>query len=312
MSKAKLDEYGLVAQRPNALDSSMVKDFLKCESYFYLRHILGMARKYLPYEHTIKFDWGTAWHKVMENYLKAKIDGGDGHDMMVAGLLTIEETFPDYITPENDKHGRSKDRMIEQFLAYHERYFKADKKWEVLRTEQYFHVYSEEDDLEYCGRMDGILRNTRTGELIVLDFKTSSSMGPSYFPSHEMGFQFPGYVWAANLISTEDIDKIMVDVMYTLKTTFDFFRRTFRYDKVARSEWAITMRRIVARINYMLDNHLYDPSAWIQNRGQCGVYGMCEFAEIHGQSPKGDARLRMLSKGYMVQRWDPSYTDEVD
>lgn len=303
-----LEEFGLNPKAPVAYDSSMLKDFVDCPSKFYLRHILGLRRRHTDPKDSAKFDWGTCWHHVIEAYHRESDPPEEGN--LVAALETLEDKYPEAITPASDKYKRSKERMIKQLFEYDKRFKSQNSELEILRHEQFFDVYNEEEDLRWIGRIDSLRRRKRDGRIVVWDYKTSSSMGPLYFDQHELGFQFPGYVWAANQMFTEEVQEITVDVMYTISRSYDFFRRTFRYDAYRRKEWVNNVKMIVAEINRLVENHLYEPDKWIKNWNECTRYGRCSFFDVHNIHPKGDTRLKILTNDYVEDRWDPRNLDD--
>jgi RecB family exonuclease len=304
VSKDLLAQYGLRAIPPEAIDSSMLKDFIDCPSQFYLRHILGLRRKRRPLTDIAKFDWGTCWHKVMEDYWKTRIVQPE--IAMGVALASLNTHYPEAIRPDTDKHGRSKERMIKMLFDYIEKIAdEIDDIYETIRFEQFFDVFHEELGIRWCGRMDKWRRKRKTGELVIWDYKTTSAMGQTYFEQHEYGFQFPGYVWAANQISTSPVREAVIEVLYTLKASHQFYRRSFPYNTTALAEWTKNVKLILDQINYMIEHHLYEPQAWIQNRNHCTRWGMCTFTDIHFIPPEGDVRLRILEEDFTEDRWDP-------
>lgn len=293
-----LHRHGLRPIRPEVIDSSMLKDFVDCESFFYLRHVLGLKKRYRAKADDAKFDWGTCWHGAQEVLWKT----GDP----VKALEYINLEFPDSVDPNSDRHKRSKDRMLKQFLEYYERFYdELNDEYELLRTEQFFDVYSDKHDLRWCGRIDKIRRRRRNGKIVIWDYKTASVMGPNYFNQHEFGFQFPGYTWAGNEMFTEPVEEVCLDVMYTLSASHEFFRRTFRYTPHQLGEWVRNVKMILDRMNYMMDNFLDQPEMWVKNWQHCTRYGQCMFTDIHFLAPIGDSRLSVLENDYYEERWDP-------
>lgn len=287
-------------RRPEVIDSSMLKDFINCPSYFYLRHILGLRKKFPPGTGEAKFDWGTCWHHVMQAYTSNEFS-------QEAGLIALEKHYPAYITPTTDKKKRSKSRMIEAFFGYVDKYREGDlRDFEILRQEQFFDVYDEDQDLRWCGRIDDILRRTRNKRILVRDYKTSSAMGPNYFNQHELGFQFPGYVWAADhMFAGEQVVEIMIDVMYMITASHDFFRKTFRYPAPRLNEWVRNVNWWTDKLWHLIDNHLDDPTQWGLNWNHCTNYGQCDFFPVHSLTPEGSSRLNVLQADYVVDYWDP-------
>jgi hypothetical protein len=277
----------------------MLKTFMDCPSKFYLRYILGLVRAYKDHSDAAKFDWGTCWHHVMEAYYSNDLS-------LKHGLVAMETNYPAYITPTQDKYNRSKERMAEAFFAYDDKWRSQNEEYDILRNEQFFDVYSEEEDLRWAGRVDQIRRRKRTKKLRVWDHKTASAMGDLYFTSHELGFQFPGYVWSTDQVTPgEVVEEITVDVMYMISKTTDFFRRTFRFDAFRKAEWIRNVKGILSRMNYMMDNHIYNPGAWDLNWNECTRYGACTYLGVHNTAPRGDTRLRVLSNDFKIMRWDP-------
>jgi RecB family exonuclease len=304
MSAEVLSRYGLHPRTPEVIDSSMLRDFMDCPSMFYLRHVLGLKKKYRTKQEDAKFDWGTAWHGLQEAYWAAAIRDLDNPGILA--LTWLNQNFPDSVDPATDKHGRSKERMVKMFFEYLENKVpEINDQYETLRLEQFFDVFNEELGFRWAGRIDKIRKNRRNGKIVIWDYKTASAMGPNYFDALEHGFQFPGYVWGANEIFTEPVEEIVADVLYTLKASHQFFRRTFRYTPQEQAEWLTNTRSIVNRMRFMLDNYLDQPEKWEQNRQECTRYGACQFTDIHFVAPIGDTRLRILENDYTEDRWDP-------
>ena len=293
-----LEDYGLRPQRIEVIDSSMLNDYVNCPSYFYLRHILGQLKKIFNPDRQAPLDWGTVWHRVMEVYSKTRDS--------TAALVQLEP-WPSTVMAETDKHGRSKARMAEIFFDYVEQFGEADAlEFDILREEQYFDVYDEEVGLRWCGRIDGIRRRKRNRKVVVWDHKGTSKMGADYFDQYEHSFQLPGYVWAAQHMLTDPIDQLMLDVVYTLKGSHDFFRRTMPYGPERLAEWVGQVKIWVKEIHFMQDNYLEQPEMWKKSYTECTRYGRCQFADVHFAPPTRDTRLRILQRDYHEHRWDPS------
>lgn len=226
---------------------------------------------------------------------------------MVKALEALEEIFPSYVTPDQDKYKRGKDRMIKAFFDYLDKWQSNLESLEILRHEQFFDVTSEKDGLRWCGRIDSVRRRKKTGAYVVWDYKTSSVMGPMYFDQHEVGFQFPGYVWAVDQMmgGNGEVKEITIDVMYMVTKTMNLRQKTFRYDSSRISEWVHNVKGWIDIIMKLQDSSLYDPEAWGKNWNECTRYGRCQFFDVHAITPKGNARLNILRHSYKVDRWEP-------
>ena len=70
-------------------------------------------------------------------------------------------------------------------------------------------------------------------------------MGGLYFDGHEIGFQFPGYVWSSGKLFGEPVFEICVDVAYMISASFKLQRKTFRYDQARINEWIRNVKNII-------------------------------------------------------------------
>lgn len=296
-----LESYGLRPEFPEVIDSSMLRDFVDCPSLFYLRHVLGLKKRWRIPTAEAHFDWGTMWHALMET-----LDKTNDPNKALAKL----SDFPDSLG-SNDPKGRTVQRMAKMFFEYVKTYREDDlNNFEFLRGEQFFDVYNEELNLRWAGRVDKVSRRVRNGKVVVWDYKTSSRMGDSYFDTHYHGFQMPGYVWAMNQVFTDPVEEVTVDVAYCVKTKFEFFRRTFRYTPHEIAEWVNNTKLILEQMQELGEKHLHEPDKWIKNWNHCTRWGTCQFADVHWTPPIGDTRLRILRDDYREERWDPRVEED--
>lgn len=302
-----LEQYGLHPQRVEVFDASMLSEFAKCPSKFYLRYILGLKpRMDLGNPNLV---WGTLWHNLMYKWW-------DSFDREAA--LSAVEPWPEQLLNADDKKGRTHDRMIMCFDKYVEKYHTHDmKSMEVLRREQYFDIDCGEDDdcplggcgLRWCGRMDKLVKvGTHLGPV---DYKTTGALGKHYWDRYKYGFQIPGYVWAAVHLTNSEVRSAWLDVLYVLKASEDLYRRELMYSNLYLQEWVKNTKRVIADATKLMDSSLDDPEAWRQNREECTVYSLCEFADVHfSPNFQGTSRYRILGQDYVEERWDPSAIGE--
>jgi CRISPR/Cas system-associated exonuclease Cas4 (RecB family) len=299
MKIEEIEALGFTPRFPEVIDSSMLSDFARCPSMFYLRHVLGVRRKSSAGREAL--DWGSKWHELLEEWWKAAQEGLSPQAAAVKAITVALAEWPESIVGETDRHGRTRERMAKLFLRYVERYAEEDLKHDILRAEQFFDFEDETLGLRWCGRMDQVRRIR--GKIRGWDFKTTSMMGPNYFDTYEYSFQLPGYVIALSQIMTEPVDGIVLDVLYTLKSSDDFFRRTIKYSPERLAEWVSNTKQYLSDMYRMRDSILRDPEAWHKNWTNCTLYAGCQFRSIHFFEP--DSRARILADEYYEDRWDP-------
>lgn len=306
------------ARFPDCIDATMLSAFTKCPSYFYLRYVLGLEKRDQEGSATAGRDWGSVWHQISDTLIKT----GSAEE-----ALSRIEPWPEHITPDLDRHGRSKQRMIRIFFDYLDRWEADARKYEIVRSEQFFQVeiplvhdvinrvtqVNDRRSFEWCGRMDRIARNRETGDLFVWDQKTTSYLTSVYLPQLEFGYQIPGYVVSAEQLTTEPVEKALVDVLHTLKNEHKFLRQTFRYSEARKREWKENTWRILQEMYRLRDHHLHEPEAWAKHWNRCtDFFKPCQFSDVHWLTADGDTRLRILDSEYEERRWDPATTPEEE
>lgn len=302
-----LDEYGLTADLPEYLDSSMLKDFADCPSKFYLRHVLGLRPK--GQEEPSYFAWGNMWHEVMFTFHHNR--------NLTEALDVLEEQWPHEILHEHEKKARTQERMRRLLFEYAEKYDKKDTtEWNTLHREQVFELWCPPDesscpfggcDLRWSGRIDRVVERVPVNKVVVWDYKTSSRDTRNYYDEHKYGFQMPGYIWAAiHLTTQEDIAGVVIDRLYATKTKDWMERREIRLTDYHIKDWLDNVKRLRDEIHFMWENYPEDPEAWTKNKNECYRYNGCMFTGVHELPPIRDTRYRSLENDFVEDRWDPA------
>jgi len=306
-----LKDYGLTPTFPPVLDATMVKDFMFCPSYFYLRRVLGLVKKKYDLIEDAGRDWGSMWHKLLETYNGSIANGMSVAEATDAALVHLSP-WPNSLVGETDRHGRTQMRMAEIFFNYIETFGVQDLKvYTPVAAEHFFDTFDEEFGIRWAGRIDRVVRKGQ--KIILWDYKTTAWMTKYYFEQHEFSFQIPGYVRAVAGMLTEPVNDVIVDVLYTLKNKHEFFRRSIPISPQRLTEWGTNVRNILNYMYYLRDNHLEEPEAWVKNWNHCTMWNRaCTFADIHWIDPQPTTRLRILAEDYIVDRWDPSREAEEE
>lgn len=163
----------------------------------------------------------------------------------------------------------------------------------------------------YTGRFDLIERNGK--EFWVVDHKTASMTGDSYWTHFELAQQTIGYVWAVRQCLPQlNVVGAKLNAIVTRRPvenpkpnskakTFEFDRRTFRYSPEHVDEW----HRDVLHQCGTIIHHLQ--TGYWPKRTMCCVkaraYGTCQFAPICKTLPshRADAESIYLEDNH----WSP-------
>ena len=153
------------------------------------------------------------------------------------------------------------------------------------------------------GRIDMIVEHE--GRLYILDHKTTSMLGPTYFREFELSSQFRGYTWAAEQLLGRTINGAIINALGVRKPTktgqaLEFQRKTITCDPAVLAEWQTdTLHIITDFIEMARRQHMPQHTKWC-----VGKYGMCQFFDVCTLPP--DQRQQMLSTGdYKSVTWNP-------
>lgn len=137
---------------------SKLQDFLKCPCCFHAKHILG----YEDIEKSADMEWGSAIHKVIEDYLLEEVDPSAAFPL----LWDLVQQTPDL------KFGRYNAGILSQIAVSILRKFKTKRKnfgpKMVLETEVKFKL----NGIDFSGKIDYM--GDYQSVPMVLDFKTSA------------------------------------------------------------------------------------------------------------------------------------------
>jgi len=148
---------------------------------------IAYVRNLVPETNNDALIAGTAFHAFLEGWYSGKTVE-ESIEMMVSAYLAEN---PSEITEDY----RNLDYLKGKALAYVERW--KNDPLHILSTEYTFALdikVNEEISFTYAGRIDMV---AEWDDLkLVVDHKTTSRLGSTYFNQHKNSLQFPGYVYA--------------------------------------------------------------------------------------------------------------------
>lgn len=131
--------------------------------------------------------------------------------------------------------------------------------------------------VRYHGAIDVVLRNEITGELVVADHKTTSSLGSDFLNRLRPNHQYTGYIWGARTcLGLPEARTFLVNGLLVAKTKSDFRRQlTTReeadFDELRASVEASVRAYLVAA----------ESGVWPQTSpGPCAMWGGCTYRTI--------------------------------
>lgn len=184
----------------------------------------------------------------------------------------------------------------------------ADQPWELVQSELPFSVDLPNGN-QLIGRIDKVIK--WDGVYWVVDHKTTSGLGASYFKMAEPNAQFMGYTYAARKLGFPVVGTV-VDAILVAKGLLKAESRAkltplARYDAHYSDElmaewlsWAHNTQDDISRCT--------DTEIWTPNYESCTYYGECPYRSLCKEIPA--LRGRIISSDYRVEEWNPIKEEE--
>jgi len=267
-------------------DYTMMSSFLTCRRKYRFRHVEGLVSKY----EAMAPAFGSAIHKALDTWY-----AGKGID---AAITVFKTEFKEDLEID----GKRTWAMGEWILKnYEDKY--QDQPFKVIRTEHEFCLELPNKN-KLIGRIDKII--DWEGALWVMDHKTTSQLGASFFKKHTPNMQFDGYIWAAKQ-EGYNVQGVLVDAILVAKGLLESSSRAkltpLARDFATRSQESIdSYLDHVSKIqgDIKLCEELDD---WYPNYDSCTQYGECEYRRICIESPTVWSNIKSMD--YEISHWDP-------
>lgn len=295
------------------IDNSSLEHFTTCPR----QALYSLVRKLKPAGERTALNFGGIIHKILEaRYRACTALHAQTPDVTAVMMATAEREYAKWQPPEDDY--RTFSCAVELIRRYEENY--PFEQFEVVRgrdgspmIEVPFAIPLGEIKLDdktvkivWQGRIDLAYVSENGGGLYVMDHKTTSVMGPSYFSSFTISHQMYGYAWAVEQLCSRQVTAVVINALGVRKPTrtgnaFEFKREVVPVQWGLLDEWERDTLYIVADFVEMCRRgYLPKHTAWCNGKfGQCPYFKVCTLADE-------DQREVMLQSGeYVHNDWSP-------
>lgn len=195
---------------------------------------------------------------------------------------------------------------VDATLGYSRRVLLGEDSDEPLYVAK-VHVY-------WMGRIDLLAYWSDESEPIVLDYKTTSMLGPTFYKDFELSQQVLGYLYAVRQLARNPdthipsvfqlAQSIVIDVIAGRRPTKtgvqnEFVRQHYSYRPDQIEEWRVNVTHLVA--DFL--SHLARGFFPMQTRQCVGKYGICPFHDVCVLPP--DFRMKHLQTAFQPVTWNP-------
>ena len=155
----------------------------------------------------------------------------------------------------------------------------------------------------WTGRIDVLYESQ--GRVYIMDHKTTSMMGPSYFKEFELSSQVYGYVWAASKLLNRSDYGFCVNALAIRKATKtgkgnEYIRNIVSLDQSLLEEWLVDTLHIVSDFVEMARREYFPKhTKWC-----VGKYGVCPYMTICSL-PTAQREVMLMSSLFKTVEWSP-------
>lgn len=261
--------------------------------------------------------YGTAIH----NGLEPIMAHGTSPDVLQQSADRIIDTYKNESVPIDE--WRTPDRAIET-LKFYSRFYDLEL-WKLLyidskpQVELSFQIPLGTISLNcpvallnktiknvfviWTGRIDAIVE--WDGQLWIVDHKTSSVMGPSYWEDFKLSQPQQGYTWAATKLLKQRVSGSVINGIFCRKPTktgtpTEFERQRFIYTDEQLIEWEHNTLILVS--DFL--SHCVRGYFPMETKQCIGKYGTCQYHPVC-TSPLKDRSVILSSSEYKHVTWNP-------
>lgn len=186
------------------------------------------------------------------------------------------------LLPPDNK--RSLENGVEIMNNYCDEYL--EDPFEVMRTKEgkpMIEIHGEarmyEDEkliINYHGTLDLVLKDAHTGDVFVVDHKTTWQLGKDFYNRLKPNHQYTGYVWLGNQVLGLTTNRFLINGIQVAKT-----KRALARQFTERSEE--DFHELKSAVVYNVKNYLacMEKNMFPQNSpNPCTMYGGCTFRSV--------------------------------
>lgn len=300
------------------IDNSTLEKIITCprSAFYYMitkRELAGRKDS---------LNFGSGMHAGLGSlYTDFYLEGYNDKASIDRALKAITDHFE--ANPQEQESFRTVDRAIDMLLKYHKTYsvepftihhmHEFDKKPCVEIPFAVPIGRIEDVPIIWTGRIDAVVRWDKL--LWILDHKTTSIFGGTYFEQFRNSSQFIGYCWAYEQVMHERVHGVLINALAIRKITttgkpVEFARERIDYNREQITEWqANTMRIITTFLGYASSGLVAEESETVSefpmHTAWChGKYGTCQYFDVC-TLPKAQRGTLLNSRAYADVTWNP-------
>jgi hypothetical protein len=312
------------------IDNSSLEHFTTCPRQAHY----SIVRRLKPTGERVPLIFGGIIHKILEaRYRACTTLHAQTQEVTNVMLATAQREFDKWTPPEDDF--RTFSCAVELIRRYEDAYpfeqfevvrgldgspmievpfaiplgeiaINSDFTYLDLSTNQVITRHVKTIKLVWMGRIDLVYLSENGGGLYVMDHKTTSVMGPSYFSAFTIAHQMYGYAWAVEQLCGKQVSAVVINALGVRKPTrtgnaFEFKREVIPVQRGLLDEWKRDCIYIVADFVEMCRRgYMPKHTAWC-----VGKFGECPFRKVCTLESTEQREVMLTSGEFVANDWSP-------
>lgn len=227
------------------ISSTRLLDFDRCFRFGLFKHIMGFK----PAKPELSLEFGAAWHDGLAHYARE----GFTEEAKEQAKAIFTERFRSKFSVESDTFNEPKTPHYAHvgFDIYHQQYGNMPEYYEIIAVEIADRVKLT-DDIEIEVKLDLVVQDKTTKEIIPIDHKTSKSSSAAFTQIYTRSLQFMNYFHAARAYFGKDnVQRFWVDRFLVQKSKQTITRIPVYFGKAMLALW---YRETVAKVRSIYAN----------------------------------------------------------
>lgn len=159
------------------------------------------------------------------------------------------------------------------------------------------------EPIEYGGIFDTLVN--ASGQIYVLEHKSTSVLGAYYFQQFKPNNQITGYTWAGSELTGKPVRGAIINAIGVYKSQATKFERSPTTRNAADiSQWLRDVQAVCEEIQQHRRTGYFP-----RRTAACQLYGSCEFHSVHVLSSETE-QLKRLQNDYIREEWNYETRDE--
>jgi hypothetical protein len=294
------------------IDNSSLEVFNSCARSAQFK----LVNKKIPAGRRSPLEFGKAAHNALE--LRYSAGGGQINDFMRQEVIAKGVRYLQVDSVPEPDDWRNADQMRNLLTQYLKTY--EVEPFDILAVEKPFSLPLCEIPIDlpdpqtgkqvktirvyWTGKIDIVAENFRKSAF-VLDHKTTSMLGATFWKQFELSNQMMGYCWAATQIYERPVYSVMINVLGSRKPTktgkgIELDRNSYHYRVDQIESWKVNTETLVA--DFL--SHYFRSYFPMQTMWCVGKYGTCPYHDVCSL-PLPQQPTILNSGMYETDTWSP-------